>query len=441
MQSADNNGKTPYVKLRSNVQLIAYVSKEIVQDCPFCHSKTEIKSYKNRSGKITKAAISTCDNCKKHFVTYKLYREHTDKFVCQNPDEIQRIEDEIAKNKIQLQETENSVRNEKLRIANMIFPSFNDVDPFSAKFLEKSWLKESISLSTLNSLVASYIVKNKGKHNLIFVSLLGRKKIKNKTTAYTIVSADDWLGKKLLASEIAAYDYYYITDNLYEIVDFFVINEASYKSRLNVLSAFGVDYWKPKHSRYRDNDSYQRKPDYSDNDELETVYVYYRLNNSCLRNNHDIEAVTAKTTNVKNNQPVEVNVFYCKRCKKYFINFEALQSYFAKGIYPALQYTFNRIDDGTLRDASELMMYGYNVREGQLSQLERRRILEWIIDYGLLSKAEIIRDLQFKVRYNGRKAGNERAKEKWLDDIQYVSHYIEHNTRSIKATFVFNEHK
>lgn len=92
-----------------------------------------------------------------------------------------------------------------------------------------------------------------------------------------------------------------------------------------------------------------------------------------------------------------------------------------------------------LKEASELMMYGYNVREGNLTQFERRRILEWIIDYGLLTKAEIIRDLQFKVRYNGNKAGNERARQKWLDDIQFVSQYTRGNSKVITATFIYKD--
>ena len=83
------------------------------------------------------------------------------------------------------------------------------------------------------------------------------------------------------------------------------------------------------------------------------------------------------------------------------------------------------------------MLYGYNVREGKLTQFEHRRILEWIIDSGLMSKADIIRDLQFKVGYNGNKAGNERARQKWLDDIQFVSQYTAGNNKNIIATFVY----
>ena len=442
MHNSDNKGRTPYIYLKPNVQLTAFVYRELVKNCPFCHSKTEIKSYRDQSGKFTKASISTCNNCKKNFITYKLFQGYKEKFFCLNPDVIQGMENEISENGIQQPENENKIYNIKQKIADLIFSSLKTLDPSSAESLEKRWMKESISPSTLNSLMASYIVrKNKKQYNLIFISTLGKNKIKNNTTAYTIVSSEDWLGKKLLASKIADYDYYYITDNLYEIVESYIFNEVAYKKRTNELSAFGVDNLKPKRSRNGDNDPFPSASDYSGNDELAIVYVYYRFNNACLRNNHEIESVTAQTTNIKNNQPVEVNVFFCKRCRKYFINFEALQSYFSKGIYPALHYCFYRIDDESLRDASELMMYGYNVREGQLTLSERHRILEWIIDSGLLSKAEIIRDLQFKIRYNGRKAGNERAKEKWLDDIQYVSHYVANNRRSIKATFVLNKNK
>ena len=89
-----------------------------------------------------------------------------------------------------------------------------------------------------------------------------------------------------------------------------------------------------------------------------------------------------------------------------------------------------------LRNVSELMIYGYTVREGELTKEQRQRILSWIIDVGLLSKAEIIKDLQFKVSYNGKKPGNEKAKKKWEEDIQFVSHYVKGNTSRIEATFI-----
>ena len=84
----------------------------------------------------------------------------------------------------------------------------------------------------------------------------------------------------------------------------------------------------------------------------------------------------------------------------------------------------------------ELEVLEYNVREGVLTKEERQNILSWIIDSGLISKEKIIRDLQFKVVYNGTKVGNEEAKKKWKSDIDFVSHYTKGNSRKMTAKFV-----
>ena len=174
----------------------------------------------------------------------------------------------------------------------------------------------------------------------------------------------------------------------------------------------------------------------NETDAYTVVYVYFGLNNRCMRHKHIIESVTAETINAKNGQSVEINVHHCKTCNKYFINYEALQTYIRREIFPVLTYSLEDYDQNGLRVASELMLYGYNVREGGLTREQRQKILSWIIDSGLLSKSSIIRDLQFKVNYNGRKKGNANAKKKWQDDIQFVSQYVKGNSTKIKARFI-----
>ena len=165
------------------------------------------------------------------------------------------------------------------------------------------------------------------------------------------------------------------------------------------------------------------------------VYVYSRLNNKCTMNNHNIETVTAETTDVKTGCMIHVNVYHCMACQKYFVNYEALQSYISRGIYPALQYELVDTNTSGLRESSELMLYGYSVKDGELTKAQRQRILAWIIDAGLLSKNEVIKDLQFKVRYNGAKKSNASAKSKWQEDILFVSQYTSNNTKKIKAVY------
>ena len=171
---------------------------------------------------------------------------------------------------------------------------------------------------------------------------------------------------------------------------------------------------------------------------IPVVYIYYKLSNNCMNSKHNIESVTVKTTNVRTGKNIDANVFYCNDCNRYFINYEALQGYIEAGNYPLFEYEFVGKQEfvGELRKVSELMEYGYNVREGVLTKEERQNILSWIIDSGFISKEKIIRDLQFKVVYNGKKVGNEEAKKKWKSDIDFVSHYTKGNSRKITAKFV-----
>ena len=101
-----------------------------------------------------------------------------------------------------------------------------------------------------------------------------------------------------------------------------------------------------------------------------------------------------------------------------------------------LPYKIIDVDSSSMREASDLMLYGYTVRDGVHTREERHRILAWIIDSGFISKYDIIRDLEFKANYNGKKPGNEFARAKWEDDIEFVSEYIEGNSRQIDATFI-----
>ena len=81
------------------------------------------------------------------------------------------------------------------------------------------------------------------------------------------------------------------------------------------------------------------------------------------------------------------------------------------------------------------MMYGYNVKEGDLTEKQRQLLLKELIDKGLMTKDQIIRNIQSKVDFNGKKSGNENAKKRWIDDIKYVSQYTVGNVQEIHGRF------
>ena len=298
---------------------------------------------------------------------------------------------------------------------------------YTTEEFKKAWLKLKLGNRDLNSIVAVYFII---AFQVRYCYLITSNQLSGKPRAIGkkiyIVGSNSIVIKQLCEVENGTFKDPKGRGKPFDVVDHVLLRELTQeeKSNANLYSIL-------QSSQSRNIPDHTSAPIKST-----TVYVYFRLTNSCMRDNHQIETVTAKTNNAKNGTPISVNVFHCKSCDKYFINYEALQKYIDKGIYPALKYSLVNDISGSLNDASKLMLYGYNVSEGNLTQLERRSILAWIIDSGFLSKAEIIKDLQFKVRYNGSKAGNEKARKKWQDDIQFVSQYVQGNTKQINAVFV-----
>lgn len=153
------------------------------------------------------------------------------------------------------------------------------------------------------------------------------------------------------------------------------------------------------------------------------VYVYLKMNNTCLRSKHSIENVTMKVSNIRDNRKIDVNVFHCITCGKYFINYEQLKEYIDRKQIPAFKYSIAKGSFDSLNEISELMLYGYTVKEGVLRESERQGILAWILDCNLMSKNQIINNIQYKIDYNGKKESNAKAKLRWEDDLAFVAVY------------------
>lgn len=75
------------------------------------------------------------------------------------------------------------------------------------------------------------------------------------------------------------------------------------------------------------------------------------------------------------------------------------------------------------------------MKEGELTEKQRQLLLKELIDKGLMTKDQIIRNIQSKVDFNGKKSGNENAKKRWIDDIKYVSQYTVGNVQEIHGRF------
>ena len=204
-----------------------------------------------------------------------------------------------------------------------------------------------------------------------------------------------------------------------------VINYMNVTYSINRFARYDIPYVET----YRDK-SFKRLPVKTDEYPMDpkqidkkVVYVYLKLNNSCLRNKHNVENVTMNVTNIRDNRKINVNVFHCSTCGKYFINYEQLKEYIDKKQIPAFKYSIVKGTNDSLNEMSELMLYGYTVKEGALKEIERQGILAWILDCNLMTKNQIISNIQYKIDYNGKKESNAKAKIKWEDDLAFVAGY------------------
>lgn len=165
------------------------------------------------------------------------------------------------------------------------------------------------------------------------------------------------------------------------------------------------------------------------------IYVYFKLNNLCINKNHHVESVTITAKNLLTNSYVDVTAYHCKTCDKYFINYKMLEFLFNKNIYPTFKYNVVESSWGILKPVSMLRLYGYRVRQNDLSREERQNILRQIIDYKIMRKDEIIKNIQSKIDFNGKKQGNEIARKKWEEDILFVTTYDTESQIRISGTF------
>ena len=441
----------------SNKKVPVYVYPHIRKLCRNCGGALR-KSEIGVIDKRLQNGLAICMKCRRRVTSIGFYLAHTDDFACINISEMEKaLENRKAKIERKRARKETS-KEETTRITEVNKPlhtqpsEVNEENPdlltqakknkileivsqtnqkLSKHVIERfkaAWLKVNLSLTELDSLSSVYFVRNNDK--TISSIIISRKKAikEHNSNGIRFITSRSELAKSLYECNEN-----HIPDDSYIVIEKIYFKDLSTQPdslKNNITTQQKTQESKGVAKKVTDKkipNSYE---------DIKTVYVYFRLSNACMKNKHQIESVTAETTNAKNGANVHVNVFHCKNCDKYFINYEALQRYISNGVYPALPYILSNDISGSLHDASKLMLYGYRVAEGTLTRQERQSILSWVIDSSLLSKSEIIKDLQFKVRYNGSKPGNEKAKAKWEDDIQFVSRYVKDNKTNIKATYI-----
>lgn len=162
----------------------------------------------------------------------------------------------------------------------------------------------------------------------------------------------------------------------------------------------------------------------------------------CNVRKHNIEEIIAVVNvfNKKNNsmEEVEVNAFYCRNCNLYYIYENEYTLLLKKGIpicpiHEELKY-FNKSNNfDSYNTESILRQFGYNVNaQENLSANERHKIIEIILNNGIMSKNEIISHLNFLTNSRKNQANMFNAISKWNDDIKFVHTIKTENRRVVK---------
>ena len=153
---------------------------------------------------------------------------------------------------------------------------------------------------------------------------------------------------------------------------------------------------------------------------------------TCVSKKHNLNSIIVeiqvidKNGNINN---IEVNGFYCNDCKLYFILESEYERIRKKGtplcqIFEEFKYFNNISNKFDLNYESILYSFGYNVNsQNNLSDKQRFKILTFIIDNGILSKAEVISYLTYFINMRIGRKEYQNAINKWKNDIKLLNSY------------------
>lgn len=151
---------------------------------------------------------------------------------------------------------------------------------------------------------------------------------------------------------------------------------------------------------------------------------------SCRQNGHTVESVTGVFASLRGT-PLKVNVNYCMRCRMYFIGYQEYQHYveYYGPLLGKIAIFFQDVQDihdrgfGQIASESILRTCGYTVRQGSLTERERRRVLANIMDREIASKSCVMEHIQFFINSHHKQSNRKIAVAKWRSDLDWVRNY------------------
>lgn len=154
----------------------------------------------------------------------------------------------------------------------------------------------------------------------------------------------------------------------------------------------------------------------------------------CMNSNHNLININGSIEIVDDRGKVTkatIPAGYCSNCNIYYIMESTYQQLKDKGtpicrISDEKTYLRNESNKNGMKLAQEsvLMQFGYSVSQQEgLSRNRRKKILETIIDNGILTKTDIISYLDFFINQRKNQSKYEHAIKEWKVDREYISKY------------------
>lgn len=164
---------------------------------------------------------------------------------------------------------------------------------------------------------------------------------------------------------------------------------------------------------------------------LESVDFFVRTNIiNCINKKHNVIDIAAEIDIVDINGNVfkrMIPAYYCEDCKLYYIYNDDYEKIRKSGvplykIYEYLKYIKGRNNKFNLNQESLLRSFGYNVSiKDDLTKEQRRKILNFVIENGIMNKHKIIGLLNYLIDMKKNDQKQINAINKWKSDINYLN--------------------
>ena len=173
-----------------------------------------------------------------------------------------------------------------------------------------------------------------------------------------------------------------------------------------------------------------------DSELFATIWMY-KSKTPCPQHPDEVEAVTAFIPSSQDFSEHPLNVNYCRRCRKYYINSVQFNLYAQKHGMPlvnlrSMASSGTYADYSTWQDESLLHFLGYNVNASDnIPEYARQELLAQAMDAGIVSKPNVSSFLEGLIRRSEGQVKMQIAIGKWKRDLQFVANYKIHDQRKV----------